>query len=179
MLKLNHVSKGTPGAHFVCLCEIHSGNIELKFWLYLDVEPCVDDFEYFPDQNVPGAEPDPDITTLEECKAVCLDNEACTALDWEWVYVPVVSYSYKQWNAWYCESPYGRHIPDNKVHRDNMGPIWGRLDPGAPHVGPMNFAIWDTCNFHGNMIPKSGLIPASGTLNRFSLTPLIKHVQVM
>ena len=22
-----------------------------------------------------------------------------------------------------------------------MGPIWGRQDPGGPHVGPMNFAI--------------------------------------
>ena len=24
-----------------------------------------------------------------------------------------------------------------------MGPIWGQEDPGGPHVGPMNFAIWD------------------------------------
>ena len=24
-----------------------------------------------------------------------------------------------------------------------MGPIWGRQNPGGPHVGPMNFAIWD------------------------------------
>ena len=31
--------------------------------------------------------------------------------------------------------------PDNKVHGANMGPIWGRQDPGGPHVGPMNFAI--------------------------------------
>ena len=23
-----------------------------------------------------------------------------------------------------------------------MGSIWGRQDPGGPHVGPMNFAIW-------------------------------------
>ena len=23
-----------------------------------------------------------------------------------------------------------------------MGPIWGREDPGGPHVGPMNFVIW-------------------------------------
>ena len=23
-----------------------------------------------------------------------------------------------------------------------MGPTWGRQDPGGPHVGPMNFAIW-------------------------------------
>ena len=24
-----------------------------------------------------------------------------------------------------------------------MGSIWGRQDPGGPHVSPMNFAIWD------------------------------------
>ena len=32
--------------------------------------------------------------------------------------------------------------PDSKVHGANMGPIWGRQDPGGPHGGPMNFAIW-------------------------------------
>ena len=32
--------------------------------------------------------------------------------------------------------------PDSKVHGANMGPIWGRQDPGDPHVVPMNFAIW-------------------------------------
>ena len=32
---------------------------------------------------------------------------------------------------------------DSKVHGAKMGPIWGRQDPGGPHVGPMNFAIWD------------------------------------
>ena len=31
---------------------------------------------------------------------------------------------------------------NSKVHGANMGPIWGRQDPGGPHVGPMNFAIW-------------------------------------
>ena len=34
-------------------------------------------------------------------------------------------------------------IPDSKVHVANMGPIWGRQDPGGPHVGPVNFALWD------------------------------------
>ena len=34
-------------------------------------------------------------------------------------------------------------IPNGKAHGANMGPIWGRQDPGGPHVGPMNFAIWD------------------------------------
>ena len=32
--------------------------------------------------------------------------------------------------------------PDSKVHGADMGPIWGRQDPGGPHVGPMNLAIW-------------------------------------
>ena len=32
--------------------------------------------------------------------------------------------------------------PDSKVHGANMGLIWGRQDPGGPHVGPMNIAIW-------------------------------------
>ena len=32
--------------------------------------------------------------------------------------------------------------PDSKVHGANMGPIWGRQDPGGSHVGPMNFVIW-------------------------------------
>ena len=34
--------------------------------------------------------------------------------------------------------------PDSKGHGANIGPIWGRQDPGGPHVGPMNFAIWVT-----------------------------------
>ena len=33
--------------------------------------------------------------------------------------------------------------PDSKVHGANMGPIWGRQDPGGPHVGPVNCAICD------------------------------------
>ena len=32
--------------------------------------------------------------------------------------------------------------PDSKVHGTNMGPIWGRRDPGGPDVGPMDIAIW-------------------------------------
>ena len=34
------------------------------------------------------------------------------------------------------------YSPDPKVHGANMGPIWGRQDPGGPHVGPMNLVIW-------------------------------------
>ena len=42
--------------------------------------------------------------------------------------------------AFCVENPEG--IPDSKVNGANMGPIWGRQDPGGPHVGPMNLAIW-------------------------------------
>ena len=35
-----------------------------------------------------------------------------------------------------------KRVPDSKVHGSHMGPIWGRKDPGGPHVGPMNFLIW-------------------------------------
>ena len=32
--------------------------------------------------------------------------------------------------------------PDCKVHGASVGPTWDRQDPGEPHVGHMNFAIW-------------------------------------
>ena len=35
-----------------------------------------------------------------------------------------------------------KRCPDSNVHGTSMRPIWGREDPGGPHVGPMNFAIW-------------------------------------
>ena len=44
---------------------------------------------------------------------------------------------------WWGKEP-GHQNPDSKVHGDNMGPIWGRQDQGGPHVGPVNFAIWET-----------------------------------
>ena len=47
-----------------------------------------------------------------------------------------------------CLSWNGEHtavaiILDSKVYGANMGPIWGWKSPGGPHVGPMNFPIWD------------------------------------
>ena len=51
-----------------------------------------------------------------------------------WLQIP--QYEFK-----YCT--YGKPKPDNKVHGANMGPIWGRQVPDGPHVGPMNFVIWD------------------------------------
>ena len=34
------------------------------------------------------------------------------------------------------------NYPGSKLRGANMGPIWGRQNPGGPHVGPMNLAIW-------------------------------------
>ena len=43
--------------------------------------------------------------------------------------------------SWFCCSHH-RTSPDSRGHGANMEPIWGRQDPGGPHVGPMNLAIW-------------------------------------
>ena len=48
----------------------------------------------------------------------------------------ITHFCYMFYMIWY------ETYPDSKVHGANMGPIWGRQDPGGPHVGPMNFAIW-------------------------------------
>ena len=45
-----------------------------------------------------------------------------------------------------------RIIPDKKVHGANIGPIWGRQDPGGPHVGPINLAIWEVAFRHNEWI---------------------------
>ena len=41
-------------------------------------------------------------------------------------------------------------FPDSKVFGVNMGPTRGRQDPGGPHVGPMNLAIW--CGYKYNTV---------------------------
>ena len=43
-------------------------------------------------------------------------------------------------------------IPDRKVHGANMGPIWGRQDPGGPHVDPINFVIRDVTGKTGKYL---------------------------
>ena len=62
--------------------------------------------------------------------------------------------------------------PDIMVHGAIMGPVWGRQDPGGPHVGPMNFAIWANC------VETSTFLPCIGIKLRYpfrvqSLNPLI------
>ena len=44
---------------------------------------------------------------------------------------------------WFDNELSPQYIADSKVHGANMGLIWGQQDPGGPHVGPMNFAVWD------------------------------------
>ena len=44
-------------------------------------------------------------------------------------------------DAFIYSSIHSHPIPDNKVHVANMGPIWGRQDPGGPHVGSGNFRL--------------------------------------
>ena len=47
---------------------------------------------------------------------------------------------------WLVDHP-SINTPDSKVRGANMGPIWGRQDPGGPHVGPTNFVIWDSKSY--------------------------------
>ena len=58
---------------------------------------------------------------------------------WSWYYMLSVLVS----SLFVMAVGSGRAIPDSKVHGANMGPIWGWQDPDGPHVGPMNFGIWD------------------------------------
>ena len=57
-----------------------------------------------------------------------------------WKLIPPGIYQYYDTHL---QDETGKYTPDSKVHGANMGPIWGRQGPGGPHVGPINFAIWD------------------------------------
>ena len=41
-------------------------------------------------------------------------------------------------------------VPDSKVHGANLGHTWDWQDPGGPHVGHVNFAIWDILSIGHN-----------------------------
>ena len=58
-----------------------------------------------------------------------------------WVRYGLISADYPIITRFTSNMEIGAIIPDSKVHGANVGPIWGRQDPGGPHVGPMNFAI--------------------------------------
>ena len=55
----------------------------------------------------------------------------------------------------YCQLHHLITTPDSNVYGADLGPIWGRQNPGGHHVGPMNFAIRDYAfkfhysNIHG------------------------------
>ena len=40
-------------------------------------------------------------------------------------------------------SLYIQLYPDSKIHGANVGSTWGRQDPGGPHDGHTNLAIWE------------------------------------
>ena len=42
---------------------------------------------------------------------------------------------------WHTQLDYTN--PDTKIHGANVGPTWGHQDPGGPHVGHKNLAIWE------------------------------------
>ena len=65
------------------------------------------------------------------------------------------------------------NFPDSKVHGASMGPTWGRQDPGGPHVGPINFAIWVT-TLH--CIELTHLIQT--IIAYLTVTPLYSHVAI-
>ena len=50
--------------------------------------------------------------------------------------------------------------PDSKVHVANMGPTWVLSVPGGPHVGHMNFAIWNVWEWWGTV--KRYIMPRRG-----------------
>ena len=64
-------------------------------------------------------------------------------IPWFWQCQNHISVWYSQgWNAMSVSPTLLGFYPDSKVHGTNMGRIWGRQDPGGPHVVPMNFAVW-------------------------------------
>ena len=84
----------------------------------------------------------------------------------------VITYSYGSINSFPHRDSLTNHVidryPDSKVHGANMGPIWGRQDPGGPHVDPMNFAIW--------VHYTSRLWPGVGVTKPISSVPLFSEI---
>ena len=89
------------------------------------------------------------------------ENVFLSAMHWHAIWNALASCCPRWWSAVvlriyplrkFLSTEWG--IPDSKVYGANMGPIWGRRDPGGPHVDPTNLAIWDAieiwCNGHGN-----------------------------
>ena len=60
-----------------------------------------------------------------------------------------------------------------------MGPIWGRRDPGGPHVGPMNFAIWGITWGHITGISRELFVQqlVHDNANELLISPLLGFVR--
>ena len=48
-----------------------------------------------------------------------------------------------------------------------MGPSWGLQDPGGPHVGPMDFAIWAVMYLNINLL--SSLQTTENTIQNINI----------
>ena len=56
---------------------------------------------------------------------------------------------------------YLQRTPDSKFYRANMGPTWGRQDPGGPHVGPMSRAISAIVAMRGLLSERETVVPSA------------------
>ena len=76
------------------------------------------------------------------CVIMCLNKAWCSSSRDPYISVSLLQYyhSFGSLIGIWMVLPKLCVYPDSKVHGTNMGPRWGRQDPGGPHVGPMNFA---------------------------------------
>ena len=80
-------------------------------------------------------------------------------ISWTWARVNSCTNMWPRLVAWMNTSEHEQEFssyhrdtaPDSEVHGANMGTICCRQDPGGPHVGPTNFALWglSVCWFQG------------------------------
>ena len=77
----------------------------------------------------------------------------------------------RQWHTEGAADAY----PDRKIHGANVGPTWGSQDPGGPHVGHMNLAIWVYMEEDWVIIESSnGLSPGTKPLSK--LMPIVNWI---
>ena len=73
---------------------------------------------------------------ISNCSSIILSG----CLD-EGYYYTVEEVCHHDLEGGHCLSDWNN--PDFNVHGANMGPIWGRQDPGGPHVVPVNLVFWE------------------------------------
>ena len=79
------------------------------------------------------------------CNVSCIFSKASANEDRRYA-CNAFSQQLKPCSAPVCSPYHQTTIPENKVNGANMGLIWGRQEPGGPHVGPMKLAIRDFAN---------------------------------